>query len=107
MGFAQIKGPLTSRIGRPVTYSAPKDVQGKGGISAKGVIIDEVWADETQNHLPPRSAGHPHDWGDYSFCAQLIKWDVILQLSLLRCPHIRKASTSETCMQRHRNERAA
>lgn len=75
MRFAQTKGPLTSRIGRPVTYSAPKDVRAKGGKSANGLIIDEVWADETQNHLPPRSARHPHDWGDYSFCAQLIKWD--------------------------------
>jgi hypothetical protein len=25
--------------------------------------------------LPPRHLDDPHDWGDYSFASQLIRWD--------------------------------
>ncbi len=75
MGFAKLHGRLTSRIGRPVRYGAPKDVHEKGGKAAYGVIVDEIWVDPTINDSLPRKPNHPHDWGDYSFCAQLIKWN--------------------------------
>jgi len=75
MGFAKITGPLTSRIGRRVRYGAPKDVHGKGGKARFGRIVDEVWADPKTNLAPRRKPSHRHDWGDYSFCAQLIRWD--------------------------------
>ena|SRR5437667_4751633 len=75
MGFAKLQGHLTSRIGRPVRYGAPKDVHEKGGKAANGIIVDEIWTDPEINDSPPRKPEHPHDWGDYSFCAQLIKWD--------------------------------
>ena len=75
MGAAKIKGQLLSRIGQPVRYSAPKDVREKGGKPAHGLIVDEIWADESRNGLPPRAPRHPHDWGDYSFFAQLIRWN--------------------------------
>jgi hypothetical protein len=77
MSFAQIKGPLQSRIGRPVRFSAPKDVHAKGGPPGHGAIVDEVWADVTVNTSPPHSQpcvdGH-ECWGDHAFCAQLIRW---------------------------------
>jgi len=75
MGFARIKGPLVSRIGQRVRYSTPKDVEGRGGQPALGIIEDEVWQDETLNSSPSRALGSDHDWGDYSFFAQLIRWD--------------------------------
>jgi hypothetical protein len=75
MGLAKIKGSLTSRIGSPVRYGAPKDVHDKGGKARYGIIVDEIWANPNINESPPRKPSHPHDWGDYSFCAQLIKWD--------------------------------
>lgn len=75
MSFAQIKGKLTSRIGRPVRFGAPQDVHGKGGVAGQGTIVDEAWVDTSLNETGP----HPqpcdeHCWGDYSFCSQLIKW---------------------------------
>ncbi len=75
MGFAKIKGHLTSRIGCRVRFGAPKDVEVKGGSAGYGVIVDEVWADPEINLSSPRVPEHNGDWGDYSFCAQLIKWD--------------------------------
>ena len=75
MSFAKIKGNLTSRIGCPVSFSAPRDVAAKGGCAGYGIIVDEVWADPEINISPPRQHEHNEDWGDYSFCAQLIKWD--------------------------------
>jgi len=74
MGFSKIKGKLTSRIGASVNYKAPSDVAKKGGSSASGTIVDEVWADPKINDSPPRKRSSKDDWGDYSFCAQLIKW---------------------------------
>lgn len=76
MGFAKTPGELTTRIGKRVRFGAPRDVLEKQGGAAQGVIVDEVWVDEAIN----RSRPHPqscrvHCWGDYSFCAQLIKWD--------------------------------
>lgn len=78
MGFAKIKGNLSTRIGRRVRFGAPKDVAAKNGGAALGTIIDEVWADKRINSLPPHR--HPckrgsYCWGDYSFCSQLIQWD--------------------------------
>lgn len=77
MGYAKIKGRLTSRIDCAVTFGAPKDVDAKGGRGSRGVIVDEVWADESLNsrdaHLNPCPIGI-NCWGDYSFCSQLIKW---------------------------------
>lgn len=74
MGFAKIKGNLTSRIGCQVRFGAPKDVEEKGGKPGYGIIVDEVWADPSVNVMPPRKASNDGDWGDYSFCGQLIKW---------------------------------
>lgn len=75
MGYAKIKGELTPRIGAPVRYGAPEDVHKAGGVAVKGVIIDEVWADPEINKKPVRSSNGKDDWGDYSFCAQCIKWN--------------------------------
>lgn len=75
--MARINGQLESRIGRPVKFSAPQDVHARGGQPDFGEIIDEVWADETLNrspcHTQPCQDGN-ECWGDYSFCAQLIRW---------------------------------
>jgi len=89
MGFAKIKGELTSRIGARVRFSAPKDVRQAGGVAASGRIIDEVWADPEINKKPPRPRSSNKDWGDYSFCAQLIKWahgDYTIRLAYFRRP---------------------
>ncbi len=75
MGFAKIYGELTSRVGRPVRFGAPKDVQKKGGGPGYGTIVDEVWADPKINKKPPRRGRGDGKWGDYSFCGQLIKWE--------------------------------
>jgi hypothetical protein len=75
MGYAKIKGKLMSRIGATVRYGAPKDVHKAGGNAVEGIIVDEVWADVEINDKPPRSANNKDDWGDYSFCAQRIKWN--------------------------------
>jgi len=77
MGWARIKGNLTSRIGCQVSFGAPKDVleKGHGGIS--GEIIDEVWAYPDENTKPPHEKPcriGDGCWGDYSFCSQLIRW---------------------------------
>ena len=74
---AQIKGNLTSRIGRPVAFGAPGDVLVKGGTGWKGQIIDEVWADPSLNKSPPhetKCSNGKFCEGDFSFCAQLIEW---------------------------------
>jgi hypothetical protein len=75
MGWAKIKGKLTSRVGRRVTFGAPGDVRKAGGNSGTGTIVDEVWVDEALNASPPKHASAGSSWGDYSFCAQLIEWD--------------------------------
>ncbi len=75
MGYAKIRGQLTSRKGCPVNYKAPKDAEKAGAGAASGVIVDEMWVDEPVNTSPPRPRRSTDDWGDYSFCAQLIKWD--------------------------------
>lgn len=71
----EIVGPLPSRKGNTVTYSAPGDVAAKGGKTVTGTIVDEVWENESTNYAPPKTASGIDDWGDYSFFAQLIKWD--------------------------------
>lgn len=73
MGFSKIAGELTSRIGRAVAFGAPQDVHRKGGKGVRGVIVDEVWADPDLNRAAHRCADE-QCWGDYSFCAQRIKW---------------------------------
>lgn len=75
MSYARIHGELTSRIGRPVRFGAPNDVRERGGGCAEGTIVDEVWAKPHDNKLPPRKRRGNHDWGDYLFCSQLIRWD--------------------------------
>lgn len=79
MGFAKIHGKLTSRVGSKVKFKAPLDVMKVGGANKRarndGRIIDEVWADPDVNGSPARAREHPGDWGDYSFCAQLIRWE--------------------------------
>lgn len=64
MGFAKIKGHLTSRIGRRVWFGTPKDVETKEGSAGFGVIVDEVWADPEINLSPQRTPEHNGDWGD-------------------------------------------
>ncbi|MHB9074307.1 MAG: hypothetical protein ACYC6G_12360 [Desulfobaccales bacterium] len=91
MSFARIKGELTSRIGRPVRFGAPKDVKAKGGEAGYGVIVDEVWADPELNLSPYREADHLGDWGDYSFCAQLIKWPQEEEFSIRLAYYRRRA----------------
>ena len=67
-------GILTSRIGKRVRFGEPRDAQSAGGDPGYGSVVDEVWADEEVNKMPPRPRKGKDDWGDYSFCAQLIKW---------------------------------
>jgi hypothetical protein len=62
MSFAKPKGELTSRIGRAASFGAPKDAHAKGG-------------EPSLNKQPPKKGAPADDWGDYSFCAQLIKWN--------------------------------
>jgi hypothetical protein len=75
MGFAKIRGKLTSRIGCRVCFGAPRDVHKAGGSPGFGTIDDEVWADPSINDAPARTSDGSNDWGDYSFCSQLIRWD--------------------------------
>jgi hypothetical protein len=79
MGFARTAGDLKSRKGCRVRYGSPRDVLTNGGTEAMmGTIVDEVWLDEALNSSEPHSKHceyGPGCWGDYSFCAQLIKWD--------------------------------
>jgi hypothetical protein len=72
MGYSKIKGELSSRIGRSVRFGAPKGIAGGAGYET---IVDEVWADPDINASPPRPPEEEGDWGDYSFCSQLIKWN--------------------------------
>jgi len=74
MGFSKIYGELSSRIGRPVRFGTPRDVHQAGGKAGHGSILDEVWADPELNKTPSRPRRDEYDWGDYSFCSQLIKW---------------------------------
>ena|SRR5262245_12371462 len=74
MRFAKIRGKLVSRVGCPVRYSAPRDVHQAGGEPVYGTIIDEVWAYPEVNNSPARASSGSDDWGDYSFCSQLIRW---------------------------------
>lgn len=79
MGYAKTVGELKSRIGCSVRYGSPQDVLTNGGTAAIiGTIVDEVWLDEALNssdpHIKPCQDGSGC-WGDYSFCAQLIKWE--------------------------------
>lgn len=75
MGRAKIRGELTSRVGRRVSFGAPRDVARAGGKGGSGTVVDEVWATPEINMSAPRRAESAEDWGDYSFCAQLIRWD--------------------------------
>jgi len=75
MGFAKIKGELTSRIGSSVRFNTPKDVRERGGTPVCGKVVDEVWVTPEINRTHPRPPTGKEDWGDYSFCAQLIKWN--------------------------------
>lgn len=75
MGFAKIRGKLVSRVGCRVRFGAPHDVHQAGGAPGYGTIIDEVWAYPEVNDSPARTSGGYDDWGDYSFCSQLIRWD--------------------------------
>ena len=74
MGFAKEKGKLPSHIGRPVNFKWPKDVSDRHGKGKnKGEIIDEIWENPRLNNTRPHRH-RKHCWGDYSFCAQLIRW---------------------------------
>jgi hypothetical protein len=69
------KGNLPSHIGERVTFNPPRDVKAKGGTPCTGTIVDEVWATPDVNTRRVREPKNKDDWGDYSCCAQLIKWD--------------------------------
>jgi hypothetical protein len=91
MSFAKHRpGPLTSRIGRIVTFSSPKDVAKRGGARRTGTIVDEVWANEAVNRRDPRKLTKKDDWGDYSFCAQLIEWDDDPDVRSIRLGYFRR-----------------
>lgn len=75
MGFAKIRGKLTTRVGRRVSFGAPLDVQKTGRPASSGTVIDEAWVDPALNASGPRNAQGADDWGDYSFCSQFIRWD--------------------------------
>src|ERR1700730_12634818 len=75
MGWAKIKGKLSSRVGWPVTFGPPADVRKGGGAAIRGKVIDEIWVDESINRSDPKPVGSGNKWGDYSFSAQLIEWD--------------------------------
>lgn len=84
-----IKGKLTSRIGTSVTFSPPETLKDKGGKHYCGKVIDEVWADEEVNSSEPRKPRSEDDWGDYSFCAQLIEFqdgERMIRLAYYRRP---------------------
>jgi len=68
-------GHLTSRIRTRVTLDVPRDTRVGAGKARKGTIIDEIWADPAINVSPSRPCQGDSDWGDYSFCSQLIKLD--------------------------------
>jgi hypothetical protein len=74
MSWAKIRGQLRSRVGCAVNFGPPQDVALAGGASAAGRIIDEVWVDEALNASAPSNGNAAADWGNYSFCAQLIEW---------------------------------
>jgi hypothetical protein len=66
-------GPLSLPVPRPVRFGPPRDVKLTDPSPRAGEIIDEVWVDLELNNTPPRQPT-PGDWGDYSFCSQLIEW---------------------------------
>jgi len=72
---------LESRIGRPVRYKPPRDAARRGKKGKTGTIIDETWANPKLHTARRHGRNCRHRktqtgcWGDYSFCAQLIKWD--------------------------------
>jgi len=70
----QIRCRLTSRKGRKVWFKPPNDAAAAGGSYVGGEIVDEVWAQPDINDSPARASSGPSDWGDYSFCAQRIRW---------------------------------
>jgi hypothetical protein len=70
-----IPGRLASRIGQSVEFGAPGDVKKAGGSGRRGTIVGEVWANPALNCSQPRTSKGPDDWGDYSFCAQRIRWE--------------------------------
>lgn len=69
-----IRGRLTSRKGCKVWFKPPSDVAAAGGGYVGGEIMDEVWARPNVNDSPARVSTGSSDWGDYSFCAQRIRW---------------------------------
>jgi len=70
-----VPGELTSRVNRRVRFGVPRDIERAGGAPEYGVIVDEIWADPEINRKPPRPSTGTRDWGDYSFCSQLIRWN--------------------------------
>ena len=73
-----IMRPLTSRINRPVTFNPPRDKAKQGAPPSHGTIIDKTRADPSINRSPPHKrpcTNGPGCWGDYSFFAQLTRWD--------------------------------
>ena len=75
MGWAKIKGKLGTRIRSSVNFGPPADVRKAGGNPGKGKIVDEVWVDEVLNASAPKRGAAGSNWGEYSFCAQLIEWN--------------------------------
>jgi hypothetical protein len=69
-----IPSPLRSRIGQPVSFGPPDDVLKAGGGRLSGIVVDELWADPVVNARAVRPSSGAGDWGDYSFCAQRIRW---------------------------------
>jgi len=72
---------MESKIGKPVKYKPPRDMGRRKKKAKTGIIIDELWTDpkidKRRIHTAQcRQRRTPIGcWGDYAFCAQLIRWD--------------------------------
>lgn len=76
MGFAKVRGPLTTRIGRHVKFRRPQDVARRIGDGVqRGKIVGEIWENQAINLSKPHKHHRTNCWGDYSFFAQLIEWN--------------------------------
>lgn len=63
---------------RPVNFEVTKNIKLHGGEGAKGMLVSRIWINSEVFDFDSRE--HPiskDDWGDYAFCAELIKWTTV------------------------------